>query len=175
MFQFSLKLHLEIYFFQYGSYLKITFGMSAENACTSLCKVSVNLSDFDQTWNGMTHFNGTPKCHILSFISRCFPYLNHKMSDAECMMNNGLERICKKSGLTSRDASQALSKGTLWKHNNKFWEELITYYPLTRHGLHTKWIFQQLFYCCVCIRWRCNNFDSRCLATMGVTRAERDL
>jgi hypothetical protein len=32
-----------------------------------------------------------------------------------------------------------------WYVNRKLREELITYFPLTWHGLHRKWYFQQLF------------------------------
>jgi hypothetical protein len=39
-----------------------------------------------------------------------------------------------------------------WDINKKFWEELIAYFPLIRHGLHRKRRIQQFFYCCVCIR-----------------------
>jgi hypothetical protein len=133
--------------------------MSAENACTSLCKVSVNLSDFDQTWNGLTHFNGTPKYYILSFVLRCFPFLDHILSGEGWLVNNELEWICKKSGSTRRGALQALSRETLGKHSNKFGEEFIAYFPFIQHGLHIKRRFQQFFYCSVCIRWRCNFFN----------------
>jgi hypothetical protein len=40
--------------------------------------------------------------------------------------------------------------------NTKFWEELITYFSLTRHGPHLKRRVQQFFYYCVCIRYRGN-------------------
>jgi hypothetical protein len=33
----------------------------------------------------------------------------------------------------------------------KFWEELIAYYPLIRHGPHRKRHIQQFFYCCECV------------------------
>jgi hypothetical protein len=45
--------------------------------------------------------------------------------------------------------------------------ELIAYFPFSRHGPHTKRCFQQLFYCCMCIRCRRTCLPSRCLATMG--------
>jgi hypothetical protein len=38
--------------------------------------------------------------------------------------------------------------------NKKFWEELIAYFLLIRHGSHRKRRFQQFLYCCVCIRCR---------------------
>jgi hypothetical protein len=34
-------------------------------------------------------------------------------------------------------------------NNNKFWEELIAYFPLIRHGPHRKRSAQQFLYCCV--------------------------
>jgi hypothetical protein len=42
--------------------------------------------------------------------------------------------------------------------NKKFWEELVAYFPLIRHGPHGKRDVQQLFSCCVCIRCRDNLF-----------------
>jgi hypothetical protein len=42
--------------------------------------------------------------------------------------------------------------------NKKFWEELIAYFPLIRHGSHRKWRVQQFLYSCVWIRCRCNVF-----------------
>jgi hypothetical protein len=44
------------------------------------------------------------------------------------------------------------------KHlNKKFWEELISYFLLIRHGPHRKWRVLQ-FYCCICIRCGGNVF-----------------
>jgi hypothetical protein len=46
----------------------------------------------------------------------------------------------------------------LWvTKNKKFWEEIIAYYDLIRHGPHKKRRVQQ-FCCCVCIRCRGNVF-----------------
>jgi hypothetical protein len=42
--------------------------------------------------------------------------------------------------------------------NNKFWQELISYFHLIRHEPHRKRRVQQFFYCCVCIRCRRNGF-----------------
>jgi hypothetical protein len=42
--------------------------------------------------------------------------------------------------------------------NKKFWEELITYFPLVRHGSHRRRRVKQFFYCCVCIRCHGNFF-----------------
>jgi hypothetical protein len=36
----------------------------------------------------------------------------------------------------------------------KFWEELIAYFRLIRHGPHRKQRVQQFFCCCVCFRGR---------------------
>jgi hypothetical protein len=40
--------------------------------------------------------------------------------------------------------------------NKNLREELISYFPLTRHGQRKKRRAQQFFYCCVCIRFRGN-------------------
>jgi hypothetical protein len=44
------------------------------------------------------------------------------------------------------------------KKNKKFWEEVIAYFPLMRHGTHRKRRIQQFLYCCVCICRRSNVF-----------------
>jgi hypothetical protein len=44
------------------------------------------------------------------------------------------------------------------KENNKFWEELIAYFPFIRHGPHRKRRVRQFYYCCVCILCRGNVF-----------------
>jgi hypothetical protein len=41
------------------------------------------------------------------------------------------------------------------KHE-KFWEELIAYFPSIRHGPHRKRRVQQFFCFCMCIRCRSN-------------------
>jgi hypothetical protein len=45
-----------------------------------------------------------------------------------------------------------------WICYKKFWEQLITFFPLIWDGPHRKWCFQQFFYCCLCIRWGSNVF-----------------
>jgi hypothetical protein len=35
--------------------------------------------------------------------------------------------------------------GPVWKSNDKFWEEIIAYFPLIRHGPHRKRLLQQFF------------------------------
>jgi hypothetical protein len=40
----------------------------------------------------------------------------------------------------------------------KSWEEVITYFPLIRHGPHRKLRVQQYFFCCSCICCRGNVF-----------------
>jgi hypothetical protein len=42
--------------------------------------------------------------------------------------------------------------------NKKFWDELIAYFPLIRHGPHRKQCAQQFLYCCMCSRCRNNVF-----------------
>jgi hypothetical protein len=42
--------------------------------------------------------------------------------------------------------------------NKEFWEELIAYFSLIPHAPHRKRRVQQLFYCCMCIRYRGNVF-----------------
>jgi hypothetical protein len=59
--------------------------------------------------------------------------------------------------------------------NKKFWDELLAYFPLTRHGWLKKRRVQKLFYCCLCIRCRGNVLPSRCLATIvGYTYIHKD-
>jgi hypothetical protein len=41
------------------------------------------------------------------------------------------------------------SKTFFWQYQQDFWEELIAYFPLMRHGPHVKWRAQQFFYCCM--------------------------
>jgi hypothetical protein len=41
-------------------------------------------------------------------------------------------------------------------YNEKFWEELIAYFPLIRYGPQRKRHVQQFCHCCVFIRWRCS-------------------
>jgi hypothetical protein len=40
--------------------------------------------------------------------------------------------------------------------NKKFWEEVITYFPLILHGLHRERRVQWFFYYCMCIRCHSN-------------------
>jgi hypothetical protein len=42
--------------------------------------------------------------------------------------------------------------------NKELWAELITYFPLIRHGPNTKRRLQQFLHCCVCTRCRGNVF-----------------
>jgi hypothetical protein len=42
--------------------------------------------------------------------------------------------------------------------NKKFWEELISYFPMIRRGPHIKWRVQRFFYSCLCIHCRGNVF-----------------
>jgi hypothetical protein len=44
------------------------------------------------------------------------------------------------------------------EQNIEFWQEPIDYCPFIRHGSHRKRRDQQFFYCCMCIRCRCNVF-----------------
>jgi hypothetical protein len=48
--------------------------------------------------------------------------------------------------------------GLFLKQNKKFWEELIAYFPLTRHGPHRKRRVQQFFYRFMSVRCRGNVF-----------------
>jgi hypothetical protein len=52
-------------------------------------------------------------------------------------------------------------------YDKKFWEELIAYFSLIRHGPHRKRRFQKFFCCCLCIRSRSNVFPRRYLATIA--------
>jgi hypothetical protein len=45
------------------------------------------------------------------------------------------------------------------KFNEKFWEELIPYFPLIRHRSHRKRRVQQSFQCCECFQCRGNVFS----------------
>jgi hypothetical protein len=45
------------------------------------------------------------------------------------------------------------------KHNKKFWEEQIAYFPWYDTAPHWKRRIQQFFYCCVCIRY-CDNVST---------------
>jgi hypothetical protein len=47
------------------------------------------------------------------------------------------------------------------KCDKKFWEELVAYVPLIRHGLHRKQRVQQYFCCCLCNRCRGNGFTDQ--------------
>jgi hypothetical protein len=60
--------------------------------------------------------------------------------------NKGKRTVC-----SVKDMKEGRGSGTMirWK-NKKFWEELIAYFPLIRHGPHTKRGVQQFFYCCMC-------------------------
>jgi hypothetical protein len=59
-----------------------------------------------------------------------------------------------------------------WEKYKKFWEELIAYFVLIRHGPHRNRSVQQ-FYCCLCNSWLVTFLPSRCLATKGVTHTYR--
>jgi hypothetical protein len=77
-------------------------------------------------------------------------------------------RVCRslKGERLSRPPDPALAKKKkhcafqikFLQHNNnkKFWEELIAYYPLIRHGRHRNRRVQQFLYCCVCVRCSVN-------------------
>jgi hypothetical protein len=52
----------------------------------------------------------------------------------------------------------------------KFWEQLIAYFPLIWHEPHEKWRVQDIFYCCVYIEPLPSNFY---LLTYKVTAAQK--
>jgi hypothetical protein len=56
-------------------------------------------------------------------------------------------------------------KTSKWKYdkerNKKFWEGLITYFPLIQHTPHRKWHVQQFFYCCMCDQCHGNVFNKQ--------------
>jgi hypothetical protein len=54
-----------------------------------------------------------------------------------------------------------------YPENKEFCEELIVYFPFTWHEPNIKRRVQQFFYCCMCIRFRGNVLQGRCLAKSG--------
>jgi cytochrome c oxidase assembly factor CtaG len=88
------------------------------------------------------------RTQVTSFIARAkLLYLNFWNG---CLLINDTLNVL-------RNSTPLLHCIQCLKHisNKKFWEELIAYFPLIRHGQHRKRCVQK-FYCCVCIRCRGN-------------------
>jgi hypothetical protein len=73
---------------------------------------------------------------------------------------------CRKMEEEDQENKKEEKRGEYAKKNKKFWEELIAYFPLIRHGPHGRRL-QQFSSCCVCIPCRGNILPSCCLATIA--------
>jgi hypothetical protein len=94
-------------------------------------------------WQVPTFRGGTCCFHVLSerFVrkrQRAKEYERCRVSG-----NAGLE-----GGKRSRRWNVKTAKRQYAQYNKKFWEELITFFPLIRHGPHRK-RYVQWFYCCI--------------------------
>jgi hypothetical protein len=64
-------------------------------------------------------------------------------------MNEGPKQKDNEGGDRQNNIHPFQTQVLTYRENKKFWEELIVYFPLIRHGPHRKQRVQQFFYCCV--------------------------
>jgi hypothetical protein len=90
------------------------------------------------------------------YVLRCFAMWNSSKRIPFPEFNYNSLNISTAETVYEMHVGVLIPVSLIW--NKKFWEEIIAYFPLIRHGPHWKRRVQQFFYCCVCICYRGNGY-----------------